>query len=234
MAPGAGYLAAMRLLAIDTALEACSVAAFPGDDREPTALSEVVGRGHAERLFGMIEAVMRDAGLEFAELDRIAVTVGPGSFTGLRVGIAAARGLSLVIGCPVVGVGTLAIHAETARGLIGGAPILAVLDARRGEIYGQRFDPDGNPMGPAEIAPPDHFAAMIESGDVLAGAGADIAAAALPVGVAAPIVHRRSAPDIIALGRIGLRVSPAGGSPRPLYLRPPDAKPQAAKSVARR
>lgn len=234
MAPGAGYLALMRLLAIDTALEACSVAVFPGEDREAIVMSDLVGRGHAERLFGMIETAMRDAGLAFAELDRIAVTVGPGSFTGLRVGIAAARGLALVVGCPIIGVGTLAVHAESAREIAGDVPVLAILDARRDELYGQRFTADGNPAGAAEVGPADRFAAMVESGDVLAGAGADIVAATLPAEMRAPIVHRRSAPDVVALGRLGLRLPATGAPPRPLYLRPPDAKPQATKAVARR
>jgi tRNA threonylcarbamoyladenosine biosynthesis protein TsaB len=224
----------MRLLAIDTALEACSVAVFPGDDREAIVMSDLVGRGHAERLFGMIETSMRSAGLAFAELDRIAVTVGPGSFTGLRVGIAAARGLALVIGCPVIGIGTLAVHVESAREIVGDVPVLAVLDARRDELYGQRFSANGEPAAAAEVASADHFAAMVESDDVLAGAGADIVAAALPAEARPSIAHRRSAPDVVALGRIGLRLPATGASPRPLYLRPPDAKPQAMKSVARR
>jgi tRNA threonylcarbamoyladenosine biosynthesis protein TsaB len=222
----------MRLLAIDTALEACSVAIFPGEGQEPLVVSEIVGRGHAERLFGMIETAMRDARLAFAELDRITVTVGPGSFTGLRVGVAAARGLALVIGCPAVGVGTLAVHAESARAIAGDVAVLATLDARRGEIYGQRFTVGGEPAGAAEVAAPDFFAATLERGDVLAGTGADIVAAALPAWSKVPIIHRQSAPDIVALGRIGLR-SPASGMPlRPLYLRPPDAKPQATNVIA--
>jgi tRNA threonylcarbamoyladenosine biosynthesis protein TsaB len=235
LAPGAGYLAAMRLLAIDTALEACSVAVFDGDGRKPVVVSDVIGRGHAERLFGMIETAMRDAGLAFADLDRIAVTVGPGSFTGLRVGVAAARGFALAIGCPAIGIGTLDVHAETARENAGNVPVLAVLDARRDEIYGQRFSADGRPVGDAAVAPAGYFAAMVESGDVVAGNAADMVVALLPKGVAAPaIVHRRSAPDIVALARIGLRSPESNVAPRPLYLRPPDAKPQAAKAVARR
>ena len=234
MAPGAGYLAAMRLLAIDTALEACSVAVFDGDG-EPLVMSERIGRGHAERLFGMIETAMGDAGLAFADLDRIAVTVGPGSFTGLRVGVAAARGLALATGCPAIGIGTLEVHAETAREIAGEVSVLAVLDARRDEIYGQRFSADGRPAGDAAVAPADYFATLVESSDFVVGNAADMVVALLPNGVTTrPIVHRRSAPDIVALGRLGLRSPASGAAPRPLYLRPPDAKPQAAKAVARR
>jgi len=223
----------MKLLAIDTALEACSVVAMVGGDQEPVIVSEVVGRGHAERVFGMIESAMEEAGLAFAELDRIGVTIGPGSFTGLRVGIAAARGLALVVGCPVIGVGTLAVHAETARGLAGAVPVLAVLDARREEVYGQYFSAAGDPIGEPQLGPAEYFASKVESGDVLAGAGADIIAPHLTPGLAVPIVHRRSAPDILTLANISLRAAASGLAPRPLYLRPPDAKPQTNWKVAR-
>lgn len=223
----------MKLLAIETALEDCSVAAVTGGDHEPVVVSETVGRGHAERLFGMIKTAMDEAGLAFAELDRIAVTIGPGSFTGLRVGIAAARGLALVVGCPVIGVGTLAVHAETARELAGAVRILAVLDARREEVYGQYFSANGDPIGEPELGSADHFASTIERGDVLAGAGADLVAAALPAGQAIPIVHRRSAPDIRTLANISMSMPAGTSAPRPLYLRPPDAKPQLTAGIIR-
>jgi tRNA threonylcarbamoyladenosine biosynthesis protein TsaB len=221
----------MKLLAIDTALEACSVAVL-ADGAEPLIVSEIIGRGHAERLFGMVERAMRDAGLGFTDLDRIAVTVGPGSFTGLRVGIAAARGFALVTQCTLVGVGTLEAHAWSAREIAGPVPVLAVLDAHRDEIYGQRFLADGRSDGAPAVAAADHFAAHLEAGDSLAGGGADLVAAkaALPV----TILHRLSAPDIRAVAAVGGDATPDGAPPRPLYLRPPDAKPQAAKSVARR
>jgi tRNA threonylcarbamoyladenosine biosynthesis protein TsaB len=223
----------MKLLAIDTALEACSVAVVADGLRAPLAITEIVGRGHAERLFGMIEAAMNEAGIGFADLDRIAVIIGPGSFTGLRVGIAAARGLALVVKCPVVGIGSLAVHAESARALAGAVPVVAVLDARRDEVYGQRFTADGAPDAGPEVGPAEHFAGMARPGDVLAGSGADIVAGAMPSGQPALIVHRLSAPDINALVRLALYAPETGKRPRPLYLRPPDAKPQATKGVAR-
>ena len=152
----------MRLLAIDTALEACSVGVSPDDARPPVVVSEVIGRGHAERLMGMIQSVLREAGLTVADLERIAVTVGPGSFTGVRVGIAAVRGLGLVTGCPAVGIGTLAVLAERARWLAGARPVLAVLDARRGEVYAQSFDRQGAPLGPPEVAAAALFAERVD------------------------------------------------------------------------
>jgi tRNA threonylcarbamoyladenosine biosynthesis protein TsaB len=221
----------MKLLAIDTALEACSVAVL-ADGAEPVIVSEVIGRGHAERLFGMVETAMRDARLGFPDLDRIAVTIGPGSFTGLRVGIAAARGFALVTKCELVGIGTLDAHAFTARKVAGPLPVLAVLDAHRDEIYGRRFRAEGTGDGEAAVASADHFAARLQPGDCLAGSGADLVAA--KAGRQVTVVHRLSAPDIRAVAALG-RAAPADGAPpRPLYLRPPDAKPQAAKGVARR
>jgi tRNA threonylcarbamoyl adenosine modification protein YeaZ len=222
----------MKLLAIDTALEACSVAVVGG--RRPVAVSEVVGRGHAECLFGMIESATDEAGLDFADLDRIAVTVGPGSFTGLRVGIAAARGIALVVGCPVIGIGTLDVHAASARALVGAVPVVAVLDARRGEVYGQRFAAGGAAVGAPAVRSPESIAAEIADGDFLAGGGADIVAAALPSACAAPIIHRRSAPDVHVVAELAATAAASAVLPRPLYLRPPDAKPQATAGVARR
>jgi tRNA threonylcarbamoyl adenosine modification protein YeaZ len=224
----------MRLLAIDTALEACSVGVVAGNLRLPVLASEIIGRGHAERLLGMVEAAMAEAGLAFDRLQRIAVTVGPGSFTGVRVGIAAARGFALVTGCPVVGVGTLAVLAEKARALAGARPVLAGLDARRGEVYAQAFDAAGAPLWEPEVGPAALFAGRVPPDMLLSGAGAVLIAAELGGDAGARIVHRDAAPDIAALCRLGLRATPQSAPPRPLYLRPPDAKPQTAFRIARR
>ncbi|MCH7931874.1 MAG: tRNA (adenosine(37)-N6)-threonylcarbamoyltransferase complex dimerization subunit type 1 TsaB, partial [Proteobacteria bacterium] len=93
----------MNVLALDTATAACSVALWS----DGTVLAQrfaTMARGHAEALMPMVEAVMAEAGLAFADLDLVATTVGPGTFTGLRVGLAAARGLALAGGLPIVGV----------------------------------------------------------------------------------------------------------------------------------
>lgn len=223
----------MNLVAIDTALEACSVAVI-GNGLRPVAVSEVVGRGHAERLFGMIAEAMGEAGLTFASVDRIAVTVGPGSFTGVRVGIAAARGFALAVECPIVGVSTLEAHAASARQVAGAVPVLAVLDARRHEVYGQHFSADGRPLGSPTVGPPQLFAQQIADGEVIAGAGADLVAAALCRVGRATVIHRLSAPDIRVVAEIAQSAEAPTAAPRPLYLRPPDAKPQTSSGVARR
>lgn len=223
----------MKLLAIDTALDACSVAVDAGNGHPPLTNSELVGRGHAERLFGMIEATMDAAGVALAALDRIAVTTGPGSFTGVRVGVAAARGLALVVKCPIVGIGTLAVHAAAARGEVGAVPVLAVIDARRGEVYGQRFTADGKPVGDPQVAGADFFASILEDGDVLAGAAADMVVKA-STAPTPDVVHRQSVPDIGVVAELGVRAKTGIEAPRPLYLRPPDAKPQQDRGVVRR
>jgi tRNA threonylcarbamoyladenosine biosynthesis protein TsaB len=222
----------MRLLAIDTALEACSVA-VANHDAPSVVRSEIVGRGHAERLFGMLKEAMEEAGLAFADLDRIAVTSGPGSFTGLRVGIATARGLALAAECPAIGIGTLTVHAEHARELAGARSVLAVLDAGRGEVCGQAFAADGAPMTPPEIATAAMLAARLAPDMALAGSGAGLVMAELASPGGVDVIHRDSAPDIGTLLRLGLAAPPPDHPPRPLYLRAPDARPQLDKRIAR-
>lgn len=222
----------MRLLAIDTSTDACAVGLTV--DGNLTAFSEAAGRAHAELLMGMIEAAMAGAGLSFTDLDRIAVTVGPGSFTGVRVGIAAARGLALASGVPAVGVSTLAVHAEAARALAGTRPVLAVLAAGRGELYGALTDTDGNEIAAASAGSAQIFAAMVQPDTVLAGSGADLVIAALPMDATPTVAHRDAAPALAALSALAARVHASTGAPKPLYLRPPDAKPQAAAAIARR
>ncbi|MCW2310083.1 tRNA (adenosine(37)-N6)-threonylcarbamoyltransferase complex dimerization subunit type 1 TsaB [Rhodobium gokarnense] len=222
----------MRLLAIDTALTACSVAVLDdGDaDRLETA-SEAMERGHAERLIGMIGEVLADAGLSFNDLDRIVATVGPGSFTGVRVGLSAARGLGLVLKKPVVGVTTLAALAESVRGEDVG-PVAAVIDARRGEIYAE-LTGNGAPGGPRVCSAAD-FARDLPAGTRLVGSAAEeVARAADACGTAVTIVSPAGAPPIAAVARLGAAAPPPGAPPAPLYLRAPDAKPQADARLAR-
>jgi tRNA threonylcarbamoyladenosine biosynthesis protein TsaB len=225
----------MRLLVIDTGSDACSVAVADGD--RIFARSEIVGRGHAEILFPLIEQALAAAQLTVHDLARIAVTVGPGSFTGVRVGVAAARGFALALGQKAVGIGTLAVHAEEARALCGARPVLAVLAAGRGELYGALYAADGSEQAPPRAAEPAAFAALARqtAGDgalVIAGSGADAVLTAL--GRDLPVAHRHAVANAAALVRLAQAAPPATVSPRPLYLRPPDAKPQAAAALLHR
>ena len=224
----------MRLLAIDAALAACSVGISRSDGTPDILLSETIGRGHAERLSPMLRDAMAEAGLAFADLDRIAVTVGPGSFTGVRVGIAIARGLALVTGASMVGIGTLAALADSAREIAGPRPVLALLDARRDELYGQLFASHGGAVDPPEVGTAAMFANLVDADTLLAGSGAEAVAALIGGTAVARIVHRQAFPDIAAVLRLGRAAAPETAAPRPLYLRPPDAKPQAAAVLPRR
>src|SRR5438045_8275538 len=137
----------MRILAIDTALEACSAAVLEtGRAAIIAAETQVMARGHAEALMPMIARVMDAAHTEFAELDRIAVTVGPGSFTGLRVGISAARGIALAAGKPAVGLSTLAALAAPLIATDDGTQVVAAIDARHEHIYLQVFGVNGRTL----------------------------------------------------------------------------------------
>lgn len=222
----------MRLLAIDTASEACSVGVVA--DGEPIIRSEIVGRGHAEVLMRLIEEAMAEARLAFTDLDRIAVTVGPGSFTGLRIGIAAARGFALVTGKQAVGVGVLAVHAEHARLLHGPRPVLAVLTAGRGELCGAFYSADGTEIESPQATSAQVLAAKVKDGDMIAGSGSDLVVAALPMDVTVRVAHRDASVDIAALCKLAAAAPQPTSSPRPLYLRPPDAKPQSAARIAHR
>src|SRR5262249_39088435 len=130
----------MRVLAIDTALAACSAAVFDSEHATIVASETLpMTRGHAEAVMPLIARVMDRAGIEFAALARIAVTFGPGSFTGLRVGIAAARGIALATGKPAVGLSTLAGFAAPLISEDDSRQVVAAIDARHGHVYLQVF-----------------------------------------------------------------------------------------------
>ena len=134
----------MRVLAIDTALGACAAAVLDARLGEVLASESLpMQRGHAEAIMPLIARVMDAAFVDFALLDRIAVTVGPGSFTGLRVGIAAARGIALAAGKPAIGLSTLSALAAPHVASRAGATIMAAIDGRNEQVYFQVFAPSG-------------------------------------------------------------------------------------------
>ncbi len=227
----------MRILAIDTALEACAAAVL---DTERPAIaaheSLVMVRGHAEALMPLIARVLDRAGLEFAALDRIAVTVGPGSFTGLRVGIAAARGIALAAGKPAVGLSTLAAYAAPFIAADDSLPVVSVIDARHDQVYLQVFGPGGRTIVAPRLVPiREALRAAATGAPRLVGTAAAMLAAAWPAGERAPsLVDARRAPDIDWVARLGAAAVETGVPPKPLYLRAPDAQPQNAAQLARR
>jgi tRNA threonylcarbamoyladenosine biosynthesis protein TsaB len=208
----------MIVLGLDTAVGACSVAVVA--DGEPlAAFSEAMQRGHQERLALMVREAMAEAGLAFGALDRIGVTVGPGSFTGLRVGLAFAKGLGLALARPVVGVGTLEALAASES---GADLTIAAIDARRSQIYLQAFS-GGHALMAPDVLPVEIAAARLaevrSSGRVdIVGSGASL----LDGLVSGARILPRAAPDPVALARLAQAkpLTPA----RPLYLRAPDAK----------
>lgn len=213
----------MIVLAIDTAGVDCSAAVYDSDKGAVLGqASETIGRGHAERLMEKIDAALAEAGLPLEAVERVAVTVGPGSFTGIRVGVAAARGLALALGIPVVGVSTLAVLSAAES---GGAPVVVAIDAKRGEVYLQPFE-EMRPIGQAVIG------SIEDVRDLVGKLGARV------TGSAATLLtgdHAETQPDhfpIAIVARLGAAGDPAG-KPKPLYLRGPDAKPQAGFAIAR-
>ncbi len=188
------------------------------------AMSEPMARGHQERLALMTREVMAAASLAFADLDRIAVTVGPGSFTGLRVGMAFAQGLALAIHRPCVGVGALEALAASLEGDVDRA---AVIDAGRGRVFLQLFAGASALTGPDVMDLEVAHARLLEllpHGDfALTGPGAHLLAGAWP---SAPLVPR-PVPATSALARLAAAAPEVPA--RPLYLRAPDATPKLAK-----
>ena len=160
------------ILSLATVTEMCSVAVC----REGQVLANderLLGAKHAEELLPMISGVMKASGCEFEDLDGVAVAKGPGSFTGTRIGIAAARGLALAVSTPLLGVNSLE---ALAHGICSkGRPILAVLDAKRGQVYVQIFAPGSSPLSEARvIKPPDVVDLLSEYQYTVGGTGLDL------------------------------------------------------------
>lgn len=202
------YLSAMSgsLLAIDTAAPRLQLALLM--DQRVDTLVEDMPQGQAERIFPAIEELLARNGVTYAALGRIAVTTGPGSFTGLRIGLSAARGLGLALEIPVIGVPSLlalSLGSDT-------VPTAVLLDARRGEAYVQLFSGPASPEGPARLLPMDDARSSIP-------AGANV--------LTNPFI------DVLALARFAAGADPAAFPPDAAYIRSADAKPQEKFRVAR-
>lgn len=224
----------MRVLAIDAALEACSAAVLDTNDGIASE-TLVVTRGHAEALIPLIARVMNGAGIEFADLDRIVVTTGPGSFTGLRVGISAARGIALATGKPAIGLSTLAGFAAPLIADDDNTQVVAAIDARHDLVYLQVFGVNGRTLvGPRTATLRDAARVAMTAPARIIGSAAEKLAAAWPKGAEPPLlVEQRGAPDIDWVARLGAAAE-GHDPPKPLYLRAPDAQPQDAARLPRR
>ncbi|HKD20852.1 MAG TPA: tRNA (adenosine(37)-N6)-threonylcarbamoyltransferase complex dimerization subunit type 1 TsaB [Rhizomicrobium sp.] len=221
----------MKILAVDTALGACSVAIID-NARVLSHRWVAMPRGHAEALAPMIEEALREAGIGFADLERLGVTTGPGTFTGQRVGLAFMRGLRLALGKPLVGVTTLEAMAAAAAAQAAVDPIAVLHEAKRGEVYAALFV-EGKPTIPVQVAEFESFMEELDATAhgqtlVLAGTAAEAAAAWLGERGKTPVLTEVRQPDALWVARLADAVSEPGETARPLYLRSPDARLAAA------
>ena len=221
----------MRFLFFDTSLDRLS-AGLAHEEQVIAEHSEDCPRGHADRLTPLLRDLMAAAGLRFGDLDGIGCTLGPGTFTGIRSGIAAARALGLAANLPATGVTTLDALAHT---LIcvepAKAPVTAVIDARRGELYFRHFRPDGTPVGAPLRAPAASAKSHCPPGTrLLVGSGAAILRDVLGCGLPRTDVRAPSPRALAVTLNRALRRHQGHGyisGPKPLYLRPADATPPA-------
>jgi tRNA threonylcarbamoyl adenosine modification protein YeaZ len=227
----------MNILALDTSMGACSAAVLRTDGAEQTlfARQETMARGHAEALMPMVAEAMAEAALAFAQLDLIAATTGPGSFTGVRIAIAAARGLALVTEARLFGTDSLTVMAKVAAEHLRGEPFAVAVDARRGMLYFAFYDGAGRKLeGPQLIAPDDAAALLPATLRRAVGSGAGPlaeAAARHKHPIEATMLELQ--PSAASLAVIALESGETSATLRPLYLRPPDAKPQLQEVMRR-
>lgn len=219
----------MLILAIDTALDACAAGILDTRAGKLIAHEAVpMKRGHAEALMPLLGRVMDASGIAFADLDRVAATTGPGSFTGLRVGLSAARGIGLASGKPVVGVTTLTAYAAPVVSENAEAPVFAAIDARHGHVYFQAVSGNGTSLVPPAVIPITEAVLAAKFGAPhLVGNAAQMLAEQWPTEASPPLsVDAQPAPEISWVGWLGAAVNPETALARPYYLRAPDAKLQ--------
>ena len=191
-------------------------------------------RGHAESLLPLIERVMSRVAGGFAALNRVAVSIGPGSFTGLRVGLSAGRAIAFATSVPAVGVSTLSAFAAPMIGLDPDMLIASAIDARHGHVYVQMVSGDGRMALSPRIIPVGDAAMALGTGPArIVGSGANLLArAARALGMQPEVGDDLIGPDITWIARLGATAAPEFSPPSPLYLRAADATPQSNGRVA--
>ena len=217
----------MRVLAIDTSRGACSAAVYDSAIRLAAAReTEPMLRGHAEALAPMIERVLARTEGGAASLGKVAVAVGPGSFTGLRIGVAIAKAIALTIEVPVVGVSTLIAYAGPMLDEPRPGVIASVIDAGHGQVYFHLIDSKAKQIfSPRVVSLRDAVRAIGGSpARVVGDAAGLLAEEARRAGVEVDASAGAAYPDIVAIARIGLAADPAAWPARPFYLKPPDAQ----------
>jgi len=224
------------LLAIDAAGRSCSAALWQAGGLRASR-REVLARGQSERLLPLVEQVMAEAGATFGALDTIAVTLGPGGFTGVRIGLAAAEGLALAWDLPILGLSSFAVAAGGLdRAERAGANLLLLLDAKRAEVYAEAQDAEGRTLlAPCLIAPAElagRLAALPAPGGwLLAGEAVEQARPALLGLPGLRSARPAGEPEAAVLARLAAALPrpQVGERPQPLYLREPDTtRPRAA------
>lgn len=218
----------MKLLAIDCSAALCAACIFDaGSSQELGRAVEDIGKGHAERLMAVVEDALGAAGITYADLGAIAVSVGPGSFTGIRVAISAARGFALALSIPAIGVSTLEAIAAESRALLGNRPLFVALASGPDRVQCAGYDAAGRLWHEPSLIETREAAEIVRgSGAALAGTGAASIAAALD-GLPLDVGSQAATADIAVYARLAAAHGPSAEKPRPLYLREPDAKPQA-------
>lgn len=225
----------MKVLAIDTAHAAASACVIDQQGGVLARETLPLARGHSEALLPLIDRVKSTAGIEFDQLGRVAVVVGPGSFTGIRIGISAARAIGLACGIPVVGVSALAAFAAPLIGAAPGSVVASAIDAKHGQVYVQGFSGRGQSLLSPRLAKVRDAVRALGAGPIrLAGSGAAMMAIeAWSMGMEAEVVGDAVSPDIEFVGRLALLADPEQAPARPFYLKPPDAQPQSRGLIAR-
>ncbi|MGB3645128.1 MAG: tRNA (adenosine(37)-N6)-threonylcarbamoyltransferase complex dimerization subunit type 1 TsaB [Mesorhizobium sp.] len=214
------------LLAVDCSANLCAACVYDaGAHREFGRAVLDLGKGHAEHLMAVIAEALEKAGIDYSGLSALAVSVGPGSFTGVRVGVSTVRGLALALKIPAVGVTTLEALAEETCGKFPGRPVLVALDGGREEIHAALYDEAmALRYGPAVATLAQMTEMAVANTPVLSGTLAGKIAAA--AGGSFDFGPLAATADIAVYARLAAGKEP-GEKPHPLYLRAADAKPQA-------